>query len=309
MAKKLTSRSRFYMKISVPATTANLGSGFDCLGAALNLFNHFEVSLADQTTITIAGTERDRIDGNKSNLFYQSIAYLFNYIDRPIPDIAIGIDLQIPLARGLGSSATAIVGGLVAGNELAGKPLPDREVLDLAIAMEGHPDNVVPAFLGGCQLTVKVDDSWEICPIPWHPDITAILGVPNFELSTEEARSVLPKTLTYPETIFNIGHFGLLIRALQDNNPDWLQGALDDRIHQPYRQSLIKGYTEVKTAAEQAGAYGLVISGAGPTLLALSHRDRTGDVIKGMTHAWAQVGVKSQVQVLDLVDTGVTVEP
>jgi homoserine kinase len=214
--------------------------------------------------------------------------------------------LGVPLSRGLGSSATAIVGGLVAANELAGRPLSELEVMKLAIAMEGHPDNVVPALLGGCRLAATSNIGWEIGDIPWHRDILAVVAIPDFELSTSEARKVLPAEISRHDAIFNISHFGLLLRGLATNREEWLKAALQDKLHQPYRQALIPGYDAVNTAAIDAGAYGMVISGAGPTLLALVDTSKGKAVEIAMKNAWLQKGITSTVRILDLDMQGTT---
>lgn len=295
--------------VRVPGTTANLGSGFDCIGAALSLYNTFKFSSSEQQQLKIAvrGTEASRVSTEADNLLYKSFAKLYQHLGLNVPSVAIEIDLGVPLARGLGSSATAIVGGLVGANALAGNPLDLTQVRDLAIEMEGHPDNVVPALLGNCQLSVQSDSGWEICPIAWNEEVVAIVAIPEFELSTEEARSVLPKQVSRPDAIYNIAHFGLLLQGLSNNRGDWLKVALDDKLHQPYRKSLIKGYQEVELAAKKAGAYGIVISGAGPTLLALSDKNHQNAVAKAMESAWLQVGVVAQVLNLALDTEGATI--
>lgn len=292
--------------VKVPATTANLGSGFDCIGAALSLYNHFKFTIGEQPQlkITVRGTEASRVTTDADNLLYKSFVKLYQHLGLSVPPVEIEIDLGVPLARGLGSSATAIVGGLVGANALAGYPLDLTEVRDLAIAIEGHPDNVVPALLGNCQLSVKGEKGWEICEIPWNEEIIGIVAIPDFELSTEEARSVLPKEVSRADAIYNIAHFGLLLQGLSSNRGDWLEVALNDKLHQPYRKSLIKGYQEVELAAKQAGAYGMVISGAGPTLLALTDKSHQDQVVKGMNLAWLEVGVVAQVLNLALDSKG-----
>ncbi|MBE9170797.1 homoserine kinase [Pleurocapsales cyanobacterium LEGE 06147] len=295
--------------VTVPATTANLGAGFDCIGAALTLYNEFKFTLpADATSkITVVGGEADKVTTDKSNLLYYSFAKFYDYIQQTPPNVEIEIKLGVPLARGLGSSATAIVGGLVAANQLAGNPLNQSEIINLAIAIEGHPDNVVPALLGNCQLSVGEADNWHICEVPWHRDIVPVVAIPDFELSTEEARSVLPKQISRSNAIFNISRMGLLIRALETNHPDWLKAALEDKLHQPYRQALIRGYEEVKLAAIAAGAYGMVISGAGPTLLALTKPTQAEIVAAAMRETWAKIGVTAQVRSLYLDTRGAKV--
>ena len=342
--------------VTVPATTANLGPGFDCIGAALSLYNRFqfsrlEPSATEKLKITVTGQEAAKVKTDDSNLAYQAFIKLYGYLNQSPPPVAIHIDMQVPLARGLGSSATAIIGGLVGANELAGKPLSQVEVMQLAIELEGHPDNVVPALLGGCRLAASNSPpqpplskggltegfplrevglteqspldldaeilpspplskggqgggSWEICDIPWHPNIVPVVAIPDFELSTAEARKVLPADYSRADAIFNAAHLGLLVRALETGNENWLRCALQDKIHQPYRQSLIKGYEAVQQAALNAGAYGMVISGAGPTLLALTDVANAEAVEKAMAAAWGEFGVKADVRAIGLDTQG-----
>ena len=300
--------------VTVPATTANLGPGFDCIGAALSLYNRFqfsrlEPSATEKLKITVTGQEAAKVKTDDSNLAYQAFIKLYRYLNQSPPPVAIHIDMQVPLARGLGSSATAIIGGLVGANELAGKPLSQVEVMQLAIELEGHPDNVVPALLGGCRLAASnaPSGSWQICDIPWHPDIVPVVAIPDFELSTAEARQVLPADYSRADAIFNAAHLGLLVRALETGNENWLRCALPDKIHQPYRQSLIKGYEAVQQAALNAGAYGMVISGAGPTLLALTDATNADAVEKAMAAAWGEFGVKADVRAIGLDTQGAQV--
>ncbi|MEG4488415.1 homoserine kinase [Microcoleus sp. D2_18a_B4] len=315
--------------VTVPATTANLGPGFDCIGAALSLYNRFqfsrlEPSATEKLKITVTGKEAAKVKTDDSNLAYLAFVKLYDRLNQSPPPVAIHIDMQVPLARGLGSSATAIIGGLVGANELAGKPLSQVEVMQLAIELEGHPDNVVPALLGGCRLaasTLRIEPqrrrehreedaegfAWEICDIPWHPNVVPVVAIPDFELSTAEARKVLPADYSKADAIFNAAHLGLLVRALETGNENWLRCALQDKIHQPYRQSLIKGYEGVQQAALNAGACGMVISGAGPTLLALTDVANAVAVERGMAAAWMEFGVKADVRAIGLDTQGAQV--
>ena len=302
--------------VTVPATTANLGPGFDCIGAALSLYNRFqfsrlEPSATEKLKITVTGQEAAKVKIDDSNLAYQAFIKLYAYLNQSPPPVAIHIDMQVPLARGLGSSATAIVGGLVGANELAGKPLSQVEVMQLAIELEGHPDNVVPALLGGCRLAASQvpGGSWEICDIPWHPNIVPVVAIPDFELSTAEARRVLAADYSRADAIFNAAHLGLLVRALETGNQNWLRCALQDKIHQPYRQSLIKGYEAVQEAALNAGAFGMVISGAGPTLLALTDATNADAVVREMATAWGEFGVKADVRAIAPDTQGAIISP
>ncbi len=290
--------------VRVPATTANLGAGFDCLGAALTLYNEFRFSDGD-FKITASGAESDRVSTDPGNLAYQAFLNLYEQIDQTPPSIALDIKMTVPLARGLGSSATAIVGGLMGANVLAGSPLDVQALANLATAIEGHPDNVVPALIGGCRLAATgLDRAWEICEIEWHSSVVPIVAIPDFELSTREARSVLPQKYDRADAIFNAAHLGLLLRGLETGNANWLRSGLQDRIHQPYREALILGYESVQQSAIAAGAYGMVISGAGSTLLALAHPDSAESVKTAMKTAWTKQGVGVQVKILGIDTEG-----
>ncbi|MBW4643271.1 MAG: homoserine kinase [Goleter apudmare HA4340-LM2] len=294
--------------VTVPATTANLGPGFDCIGAALTLYNQVKFTRLDQSglIIHVTGAEAERVQTDESNLLYQAFTKLYQYIKQTPPSVKIEIQLGIPLARGLGSSATAIVGGLVGANILAGKPLSQSQLMELAIAIEGHPDNVVPALLGGCRLAASSDAGWEICDVPWRENIAPVLAIPDFELSTSEARRVLPNEFSRADAIFNTAHLGLLLRGLETGKGKWLRTALQDRLHQPYRQALIPGYDAVSAAAVAAGAYGVVISGAGPTVLALTDKESAPQVEAAMRAAWETTGIVAVVRSLALDHQGAT---
>ena len=296
--------------IDVPATTANLGVGFDCIGAALTMTNQFQftkVENGNQLQITVKGKEAARVAKDETNLIYQCFLKLYQKIKQQPPNVKIEIELGVPLSRGLGSSATAIVGGLLGANSLAGNPLSRDEITAMAIAIEGHPDNVVPALLGSCQLSVADGDKWQITSIPWHQKIVPVVAIPNFELSTEEARSVLPDRYSRNDAIFNISRMGLLLRGLATNDRSWLTTALADKIHQPYRQKLILGYEDLHAAAVDAGAYGMVISGAGPTLLSLTNGDRVQQVMNSMFHTWRNLGIEADVRALAIDPVGARV--
>ena len=296
--------------VQVPATTANIGPGFDCLGAALQLYNQFKFTITDQeTTLKIIGKDVAKANIERNNLLYQSFLKLYEYIKQKPPYVAIEIKIGVPLARGLGSSATAIVGGLMAANYLAGNPLDSTTISNMAIAIEGHPDNVLPALRGNCILSVGSEQNWQFVPLTWQENIIPVVAIPNFELSTEEARKVLPSQLSYADSIFNISHLGLLIKGLETGNDKWLKSALDDKLHQPFRQSLIKGYNGVKKEAMANGAYGMVISGAGPTLLALADKSVAESVREAMEKAWLSEGVQAKVLSLSLDTDGAKINP
>lgn len=310
-------------KVTVPATTANLGPGFDCIGAALTMYNHFKFTCLNSpgskaVSISVTGAEA-QIKTDESNLVYQAFVKFYQYLGQTPPPVQIEIQLGVPLARGLGSSATAIVGGLMGANQLAGEPLDLTQVMKLAIALEGHPDNVVPALLGGCRLAVSRErnepqrrgehreeevESWEVCEVPWHGSVVPVVAIPDFELETKEARRVLPSQVSRADAIFNTAHLGLLVRGLETGRVDWLRVALQDRLHQPYRQALIPGYEAVRSASLAAGALGMVISGAGPTLLAMVESVQAADVEAAMAAAWQDEGIIAQVRSLSIDSQG-----
>ena len=292
--------------VTVPATTANLGPGFDCIGAALKLYNEFKFTRQEEgeLIIHVTGTEAERVKTDENNLLYQAFVKFYQHIEQTPPIVKIEIKLGVPLARGLGSSATAIVGGLVAANQLEGAPMSQSQVMELAIAMEGHPDNVVPALLGRCRLAATSGAGWEICDVPWHKDVVPVVAIPDFELSTSEARGVLPTQVSRADAIFNMAHLGLLLRGLETGNGQWLKTGLQDKLHQPYRKALIPGYDALNIAAVSAGAYGMVISGAGPTLLALADKLHSEAVEAAMLAAWQQEGITAEVRSLSLDTQG-----
>lgn len=172
--------------VTVPATTSNLGPGFDCIGAAFTMHNQFRFTLdstgSQTVSITVTGSEAQQVKTDASNLVYQAFAKFYQNLEQSPPSVQIEIELGVPLARGLGSSATAIVAGLVGANQLAGSPLEQSELMEMAIALEGHPDNVVPALLGGCCLAATDGSGWQICDVPWHSSVVPVVAIPDFEL-------------------------------------------------------------------------------------------------------------------------------
>ncbi|MEM9766610.1 MAG: homoserine kinase [Cyanobacteria bacterium P01_D01_bin.71] len=299
-------------RVSVPATTANIGPGFDCLGAALtryNVFTFMPLSGGIKLVIEVSGPDCDRVTTDATNLAYVAFQEFFQRLGKPVPAVHLHIELDVPLARGMGSSSTAIVGGILGANEIAGEPLDTAALARLATEIEGHPDNVVPALLGGCRLAA-VDDCGVpiICPVTWHSDIVPILTVPAFEVSTAKAREVLPQQYSRADAVYTIGHLGLLLQGLATGNGDWLRTAMGDRIHEPYRKALIPGYDAVVEAARTAGAYGVTISGAGPTLLALGSPDRAEAIAQAMLRTWQQSGIEVvAAQPLAIDTTGSTI--
>jgi homoserine kinase len=254
----------------VPASTANLGPGFDSLGMALPIFSGIAMRQAANTRIHLIGGQLDGIAQDKTNLVYEAAQAVFHKAGIEIPELEIGIQSDIPLTRGLGSSAAAIVGALVAANGLIGSVLPSDELFQMATAMERHPDNVGAAFFGGFVAAAWDGERAEAVKLDPPADLDVLVAIPDFELPTKEARNVLPQQVTMQDAVFNLSHSSLLTAALAAGRLDLLRHAMRDRLHQPYRAALVPGMETVLRDAPNHGALGAVLSGAGPTLLLLA---------------------------------------
>ncbi|MEB3333154.1 MAG: homoserine kinase [Synechococcaceae cyanobacterium] len=295
--------------VDVPATTANLGPGFDCLGAALALNNRFELRVleggGERFDLVIEGSEGAHLRGGPDNLVYRSAQRVWREAGLEPVGLEARVQLAVPPARGLGSSATAIVAGLIGANALVGEPLSREKLLELAIDIEGHPDNVVPSLVGGLCLTARaVSNRWRVVRCEWHASVQAVVAIPAIRLSTAEARRAMPRSIPIADAVVNLGALTLLLQGLRSGNGDLIADGMHDRIHEPYRWGLIQGGRAVRQAALDAGAWGCVISGAGPTLLALSRASTAEAVRLAMEECWHQEGVSALGAVLALQTSG-----
>ncbi len=257
------------IKISVPATCANIGPGFDVFGMALDFYNYIWIDEGDGFSLDIEGEGRALLPKDKTNLMIKSLSSVYK---GNIDKLSVRFQNNIPLARGLGSSATAIVGGLFAGNELSGRPYSKEELLNMAIEIEGHPDNVTPAVLGGFTLSYRMGNeirSVKIVP----PDFDIYLVIPNYELETEKMRKALPDTYKREDVVFNVAHASLVTIAFLNGDFSLLKEALSDRIHEPYRGKYIKGYFKLRERVLKNNEGVCVISGSGPTISCFSERE------------------------------------
>lgn len=256
------------MKIRVPASSANLGPGFDCFGVAWQLYNELEF-VPNDTGLVITGCDARYC--NESNLAYRAYcAALERYHLAPKPLTINFLRCDIPISRGLGSSSALLVGGVMAANTLHNLNMTRAELLSVATALEGHPDNVAPALFGGLTASA-VEAGIPLCVRHELSDklhFTAL--IPPFELSTEQSRSVLPHTVLREDAIFNVSRAALLLSALGNGDAALLRASMADRLHEPYRVSLINGYDTARGLAYKCGAEAMCISGAGSTLLCLS---------------------------------------
>ena len=282
------------MHVRVPATSANLGPGFDALGLALALYNEVEAREADGVVVQVEGEGAGRLPTSGDNLVARGIRLAYEAAGRPFKGVALRCLNRVPTARGLGSSAAAWVGGLVAGNALCGGGLSREALLSLATRAEGHPDNVSAAVLGGLTVSCPgADGAVTAVSLPVPPRLSWVVLIPETTSSTAEARAVLPTAVPRADAVFNVQRVALLLAALQAGRLDVLDSALDDRLHQPYRLRLFPLMPVVADAARAAGALGCVLSGAGPSLLAAVSGDAEA-VAHSMEGALAAAGVRGK---------------
>lgn len=300
------------VRVTVPSSTANLGPGFDTLGMALQLYSVVEMQVSEQTSIELIGKELQGTPTDKSNLLYVIAAELFQQAGLAVPELHIRASSEAPLTRGLGSSAAAIVGALVAANHLAGEPFTREQLFAMAVKKEGHPDNVGPSFFGGIIVaTMPEKDDQPIPYIRLAPPaaMRALVVIPNYALSTEKARNALPQVYSKQDVIYNVGHSSLLVAALAQGRLDLLGQAMGDRLHQPYRAPLVPGLEEILAAATQNGAVGAALSGAGPTILCLTASDSECERLKSFVdQVMRGHGISYQTMVLQPDEHGVQVE-
>jgi len=293
--------------VRVPATSANLGPGFDALGLALALYNDVEASEADGVTVTVEGEGAGHLPVGADNIVALGVRLAFEAAGRSFKGVALRCINRIPLGRGLGSSAAAWVGGLVVGDALSGGSLARDELLALAARAEGHPDNVCAALLGGLTVSAAAADGGiTAIALPVPDDLAWVVLVPTISASTAETRAVLPASVAHADAVFNVQRVALLLAGLQAKRNDALAAALDDRLHQPYRRALFPWMESVADAACRAGALGCVLSGAGPSLLALVAGDGAA-VAHAMEAALRTAGVEGRARAYALDTAGATV--
>ena len=298
------------VKVRVPGTSANCGPGFDCLGVACTIYNELELTLLEEERldIEITGDGAENIPVDERNIVWRSIQKLLERAGKAqeYKGAVIRMNNGVPLSRGLGSSATAIVGGLKAANECLGNPFTNRDLLQMATEIEGHPDNVAPAIFGGFTISIVRNGKPECFSLMPKLPVKLVVTVPDFFLPTKAARAVLPAEVPMKDAVFNIGRAAMLTAALCKGNKSFLRSVFDDALHQPYRAKLIPGMYDVFKAARAAGALGASMSGAGPCLIAFTveNADAVGMV---MRDAFARNNVKSEYHVFDIDGTGATV--
>lgn len=295
------------MKVSVkvPATSANIGPGFDTMGIAFPLYNTVTI---EETILPGSGVlielvsdfdYKDKallehIPVDENSIIYKAVELLYNSIGQTPSELKITVDSKIPMTRGLGSSSSVIVGALIAANELLGKPADEAALLSIATEIEGHPDNVAPAILGGMLFaSLQEDGSVVYKKLPWPEDWKITACVPDFELSTDVARSVLPKEVPMKDAIFNAQRMAMFVDAVHTHDSKMMKFALQDRLHQPYRMNLIPGFAEILEALKyEENVLGCVISGAGSTILLITENNGAEKAKNIVKNIWHDLNVK-----------------
>lgn len=279
------------IEVRVPATSANLGPGFDCMGLALNTYAYFRFSLQEKG-LTIRGC--DPRWQNEENLVYQGFQHTLDYMGETISGLAIEIDASgVPEARGLGSSAVCIVAGAMAANAFFQNRLNKYEIFDICTAMEGHPDNVAPAIFGSLTVSFMEDEKPNMIRYLVNRDLRFCAIIPDYPTLTEEARAVLPKSLSYEDAIYNMGRCAALAKALEIGNPMIIKRACKDKMHQPYRKQLIKEYDVIQQLCDVHDALALYISGSGSTMMAIcDHSAKAKSLIQSITETYPTWEVK-----------------
>jgi len=255
------------IRISVPATSANIGSGFDSLGLALGLYNN--IYMEEYDSIDISSLDGVQIPLDETNLIYTTVKHLYDVCGKTLPGIIIKQQNDIPMTRGLGSSSACVVGGLLGANKLLGSPLSIDEIVNMAAVIEGHPDNSTPAILGGLVTAVLDGDKVYYVKQEIHSHLKFAAFIPDFTLKTEVARANLPTQISHKDAVFNLSRAALMSVSLYSGNFHNLKTAAGDRLHQPYRLDLVNGAKEVFDLSYSLGAYASYISGAGPTIMSM----------------------------------------
>ncbi len=299
--------------MSVPASAGNTGSAFDSLGLAFGLQNEVVVDTGRPGELAVEGEGAELLRKGEPNLVHHAYERFAAATGKRIPPHGLTLVNRIPFGRGLGSSAAAIVGGLLAADALSEAGLSRLELLRLAVPMEGHPDNVAPAIYGGFVLTVqeegRVDGPLTVVPLAPPDGWKAVLFVPDLVIPTKEARAILPREVPRADAVFNHSRVGLLVAALSQARPELLRVAMQDRLHQPYRARLFPPMDALIQAGLAGGAWGACLSGAGSAILAIASAQKAESAAASMREKAAALGVPGRPLVLDIPRAGARVEP
>jgi homoserine kinase len=296
------------ISVRVPATSANLGPGYDAVGLALSLSARISLDRARHPEIEVSGTGEDLIPRGPEHPAYRAARFVAEVVGEPDAHFRLVQENDIPPTRGLGGSAAALVGGAVAANELFGGQIAPPDLLNIVCELDGHPDNAAPALLGG--LVIGTLTPTGVSAVRLEPkDLAAAVAVPDFAVSTTAARRALPETVPHHDAVFNVGRSGLLLGALATGEYGLLRVAMQDRLHQPYRAHLVPGLEEVVDAALAHGAYGACLSGSGPTVLAFTSWELAPVVAAAMKRTFEAGGTTVRSWALEVDLMGARVEP
>lgn len=304
------------MKVSVkvPATSANLGPGFDCFGLALPVYNTITIEeLVDpneEIQINVFSDEFNvnefHIPTDKSNIVYKAVDLLFTYVGQTPQSMRINIYSDIPLARGFGSSASVIVGGLMATNELLGSPADTATLISIASEIEGHPDNIAPAMLGGFVLSsAETDGSVTTRKLEWPNEWKVTMCVPDFELPTSISRSVLPENISLKDAAFNARRTAMMIEAIHSKDEALFKLSMQDKLHQPYRTKLVPGLDEIMNNLKHVdNVLGTALSGAGPGIIVVTSNSETDKINSIIRETWNNYGVQVNTKTVSVENNG-----
>ncbi len=294
-------------RIQIPATTANCGCGYDSFGMALGYYNYIEMQPSEAFSIKIEGEGANSLADTAQNLIVRSAQAAYDLAGISMPPLSILCQNYIPLARGMGSSSAAIVGGIYGANLLMGKILDYQAMLELASKIEGHPDNVAPALYGGFTVIASEGGKQYVKKVSLPASLHAVLASPDFPISTKKARAIMPRSVSLDDAVYNLSHAAYLALSIAEGDMAGLRAMLFDRLHQPYRFTLIKGAQEVVEAAIAAGAIGCVISGSGPTMIAFTENDPVlmENIGGAMQEAFAAADVTAQIRTVAMDNQGV----
>ena len=296
------------IKVTVPATTANLGPGFDAMGMALSQYSVFECEPADKIEIILEGLESEKLTV-ENNLVVNCMNRVFNYAGKHPEGYRLKIINGVPLARGMGSSASAIVGGLMCANALIGSPLSEDELLKLATEVEGHPDNVAPALLGNLIVSTTTKDGEVVFrSIEPFKEMDCVLFIPDYEVSTKDSRGVLPENVSMKDAVHNSSHLALLVLGFVNGDKELIGKTMDDRIHEPYRKKLIKNFDDFREAALNSGAFAFSLSGAGSTIIAYSDEENSRNVRDAFEKVAQENGISGKAVVIKPCSKGAVCE-
>jgi homoserine kinase len=294
-------------RVRVPATTANIGPGFDCLGFALNLYNYIEMDFSIRPNVEVFGEGRDYIAKDETNLVYRAARRVLELVGDNRP-LSIALNNNIPIARGLGSSAACVAGGMMAANRLIKDCIPLKKLMQMAVEMEGHPDNVVPALIGGFCISMANNKKIIYRKIEPAKHLKFVVGIPEFHLKTEAARSALPSTVSLKDAVFNIGRTAMLVASFCTEDMTEIDDCFKDKLHQPYRSPLVPGMEEIINYAYDKGAIGCFLSGAGPSVIGITNEQNAEELGSYICGVFDKNGVRATYKVLSSCNEGVEYE-